>query len=468
MTADPDVYNAADSEPMKITDSHPNKEANIRAAIAEADANNPTLAVPRDPATGDPVGGITWNSYADAPGMWWHSWPNAHLGARFFAGTTSTSPGDRISSTAGAYNRRLCYCHSASAARMAFVPRSSVESTVQMEGTVEEFDTETFEANLTEALGGDLTNGGDLDNLTVTVAPGSVMVTIRYLTRRELGNATADLFAALDRTGPLGASVERFLTYPTGVQLASPPSPPPRPPYPPTPPSSPPRAGIAPSQPVPPLPAVPPSPTPPPPSPPPVHCGREDNMCSPFKAADWSSAFSSYHFYLYDETPDGIDLRLWEWPRVTPVDDQLAFNGVCEDGHPSTNPLIPEGNYFVAFGGAECATHHVNLSTGLIAGCGRVDLVPCMRGTDCADCGRSEGQELWISVGADPFKMWEAKKARYAAHQIAYDRRKMQALPELDDVYELHHLNRTLAMASSWHLPLPWLQALHVTDHFTA
>ena len=90
-----------------------------------------------------------------------------------------------------------------------------------------------------------------------------------------------------------------------------------------------------------------------------------------------------------------------------------------------------------------------------------------MHGTDCTDCGRSEGQELWISVGADPFKMWEAKKARHAAHQIAYDRRRMQALPELDDVYELHHLNRTIAMASSYHLPKPWLQALQIKDHWT-
>ena len=42
---------------------------------------------------------------------------------------------------------------------------------------------------------------------------------------------------------------------------------------------------------------------------------------------------SSYHFYLYDETPDGVDLRMWEWPRVTPKDDQLASNGVCERSH---------------------------------------------------------------------------------------------------------------------------------------
>jgi len=62
-------------------------------------------------------------------------------------------------------------------------------------------------------------------------------------------------------------------------------------------------------------------------------------MCSPFSGATWSSAYiSSYHFYLYDETPDGVDLRLWEWPRVTPKDDQLANNGVC-------TPLATHSNH---------------------------------------------------------------------------------------------------------------------------
>ena len=154
---------------------------------------------------------------------------------------------------------------------------------------------------------------------------------------------------------------------------------------------------------------------------------------------------SSYHFYLYDETPDGVDLRLWEWPRVTPTDDQLARNGVCEDGLPSVYRRVPQGNYYVAFGGANCATHHVNLSTGLISGCGRVDLVPCTLGTDCADCGRS-------------------KSVTQAA--LDYSRRRTQALPALHDAHELHHLNRTLATATSWHLPRPWLHALRITDHF--
>jgi len=156
---------------------------------------------------------------------------------------------------------------------------------------------------------------------------------------------------------------------------------------------------------------------------------------------------ASYHFYLYDETPDGVDLRLWEWPRVTPVDNQLANNGVCEDGEPSWYRTVPQGNYYVAFGGADCATKHVNLSTGLVAGCGRVDLVPCTVGTDCADCGRS---------------------ASYATAQEAGSRRRAQALPALHDANELHHMNHTLATATAWHLPVPWLHALRITDHFNA
>jgi hypothetical protein len=210
---------------------------------------------------------------------------------------------------------------------------------------------------------------------------------------------------------------------------------------------------LPPSPPDPPPPPMPPSRPPRPPRLPPhpmAHpCAEDgsDDVCSPFVDATWSTAMSSYHFYLYDETPDGTDLRLWEWPRITPVDNQLASNGVCEDGEPSWHGPMPQGNYFVAFGGANCASHHVNLSTGLIAGCGRVDLVPCMWGTDCADCGRS---------------------ASHAAAQAgeAGSRRRAQALPALHDAHELHHLNRTLATASSFHLPTPWLKALLIKDHW--
>jgi hypothetical protein len=95
-------------------------------------------------------------------------------------------------------------------------------------------------------------------------------------------------------------------------------SPPPTPP-PPEPPSPPPS------------PRLPPPPPPPPLPPPPIVadvCAADgsDDTCSPFAGASWSSVASGYHFYLYDETDDGVDLKLWEWPRLTPQDAQLANN----------------------------------------------------------------------------------------------------------------------------------------------
>ena len=36
------------------------------------------------------------------------------------------------------------------------------------------------------------------------------------------------------------------------------------------------------------------------------------------------------------------------------------------------NTSIPQGEYYIAFGGADCANMYVNLSTGLIAGCGKL------------------------------------------------------------------------------------------------
>ena len=153
----------------------------------------------------------------------------------------------------------------------------------------------------------------------------------------------------------------------------------------------------------------------------------------------WSSTIASYHFYLYDEAEN---VKLWEYPRTTPQDNQLRANNLCEDGLPAVNASIPQGDYYVAFGGTDCALHHVNLSTALLSGCGRTDLVPCNVGTDCADCGRSA-----------------------TAAAAATRRRRAQALPEIQDAHEMHHLNRTLAAASSWHLPTPWLQALRIKDH---
>ena len=81
--------------------------------------------------------------------------------------------------------------------------------------------------------------------------------------------------------------------------------------------------------------------------------------------------------YLYDETADGEDLKMWEWPRVQPSGDFFKANGFCEDGLPAVNASIPQGEYYIAFGGPHCANMYVNLSTGLISGCGKVALVPC-------------------------------------------------------------------------------------------
>lgn len=113
----------------------------------------------------------------------------------------------------------------------------------------------------------------------------------------------------------------------------------------------------------------------------------------------------------------------------------------------------------MAFGGPDCAQHHVNLSTALISGCGRTDLVPCMVGTDCADCGRSASAAAAAAAAAEAA---EAGSGEATQRQ----RRQAQALPGLDDAHELHHLNRTLATASSFHLPKPWLRALQITQHW--
>jgi hypothetical protein len=318
-------------------------------------------------------------------------------------------------------------------------PVQRLLASMTMAGTVETFQIEPFTLVLASEMG---VNASDV-NVAVEAASVRVLidVTVPKRTGVQLLGRMQKFVQRTDYMGVLfGATVESV--EPVSLVDFSPP--PPMPPYSPG--------------------AAPRPPPAPPPTPPPQAdvCNDEgrDDSCSPFANAEWSAAYiSSYHFYLYDETPDGVDLRLWEWPRVTPKDDQLANNGVCEDGQPAFNTSIPEGQYYVAFGGAECATQHVNLSTGLIAGCGRVDLVPCTLGTDCADCGRSAIQE----------KLRQREVA--AAAHVTYPRRtgarrRAQALPALHDTNELHHLNRTLSKATSWHLPRPWLEALKITDHF--
>ena len=114
---------------------------------------------------------------------------------------------------------------------------------------------------------------------------------------------------------------------PYGIYVAHP-----LPPSPPSPPTEPAPPAAPPSPPSPPAPPASP-PTPPLPAHKCIPSGADD-VCSPFVDATWSSAVASYHFYLYDEVPDGVDLRLWEWPRVTPTDNQLANNGICARSHP--------------------------------------------------------------------------------------------------------------------------------------
>jgi hypothetical protein len=54
-----------------------------------------------------------------------------------------------------------------------------------------------------------------------------------------------------------------------------------------------------------------------------------DDLCSPFATATWSSTLSEFYMYLYDETADGEDLKMWEWPRVQPSGDFFKANGFC-------------------------------------------------------------------------------------------------------------------------------------------
>ena len=138
---------------------------------------------------------------------------------------------------------------------------------------------------------------------------------------------------------------------------------------------------------------------------------------------------------------------------------------VCEDGLPAVNASIPQGEYYVAFGSPECAAHHVNLSTALVAGCGRVDLVPCTLGTDCADCGRSASAATATATAAAAAA---AAARRRRAQALPLPLPPPQALPPLHDAHEMRHLAQALKTATSYRLPSPWLAALQVANHWDA
>jgi hypothetical protein len=333
-------------------------------------------------------------------------------------------------------------------------PQQSLSSSMVLDETIETFLVTPFTLTLANEL------NVDANDVTVTAEAGSVNLQIDVVVPKRRGVALLDQMTTIVQDTSYMNALFNTTVVSAGpvalVDFSPPPSPPPYPP----------------SQ----------APTPPPPPLPPSVAdvcakGALDNGCSPFAGADWSSAMSSYHFYLYDETPDGVDLRLWEWPRVTPKDNMLARNGVCEDGLPSRNASIPEGNYYVAFGGPNCATHHVNLSTGLIAGCGRVDLVPCTWGTDCFDCGRSATMkdvqdEYNRRPKYEPYPRRTANARRRLEEeeevQAFNSRRRMQSLPALHKQHEMRGLARALKTASSYHLPKPWLDALQIKDHLDA
>jgi hypothetical protein len=117
-------------------------------------------------------------------------------------------------------------------------------------------------------------------------------------------------------------------------------------------------------------------------------CDERDEVCDDWSEAEFSSTWSAYHHYLYDETEDGKNLALWEFPR-TIHSSIFSNNGFCEDGFIS-NTGRPTGEYYVTFA-AHCNAegYSVTLPVTGTYGCGRVPYVPCA--SDCRDCGRSLG-----------------------------------------------------------------------------
>ena len=151
--------------------------------------------------------------------------------------------------------------------------------------------------------------------------------------------------------------------------------------------------------------------------------------------------------YVYDETDDGLDLKVWEWPRTTPSKNDFRNNGFCEDGQPAVNTSIPSGEYYIAFGGTTCATMSVNLTTGYYTGCGKVELTPCMSGTDCTDCGRSASHiPSNHDHGDDDDDGHMHRRKLLISHTKT-------TLPRLHEAEEMLHLRRVLKVATGYHLP---------------
>ena len=88
-----------------------------------------------------------------------------------------------------------------------------------------------------------------------------------------------------------------------------------------------------------------------------------------------------------------------QWPRIDPTGDLFDGNGFCEDGEPSLLGL-PSGSYEILFTGA-CANDTATVPSGTYSGCGRQTYVPCVLGTDCADCGRARSSGKYDDDSGD-------------------------------------------------------------------
>ena len=222
---------------------------------------------------------------------------------------------------------------------MATQPQQRLMASMTMAGSVETFQVEP----LVFMMAGEI--GVAPGEVSATTVAGSVQVLIdaavpRLKADKIVGRLQTLVTKSAYMNSLFGAAVESVGEITLADYSPPPPLPPfapgkaPLPPPPPSPPL-PPRPHRPPWPPVsppPPPPPPPPQPLPPPPSNPATEvCAADgsDDLCSPFATATWSSALSEFYMYLYDETADGEDLKMWEWPRVQPSGDFFKANGFC-------------------------------------------------------------------------------------------------------------------------------------------
>ena len=69
------------------------------------------------------------------------------------------------------------------------------------------------------------------------------------------------------------------------------------------------------------------------------------------------------------------------------------------------------------------------MPSGTYSGCGRQTYVPCLRGTDCADCGRARSSGKY-----DDRRRLEGNEANRAPRQLPHPRDREATMRFLDDV----------------------------------